>query len=54
MELFKTKSIWTGLGLIAWGVGNCYLGNIAGGGQSILGGLAVIFLRNSQMKGGAV
>ncbi|MFA5187182.1 MAG: hypothetical protein WC551_11955 [Patescibacteria group bacterium] len=44
--LMKTKTFWTGLTAIVAGAGMCYLGDKERGIQTILGGLAVIFLRD--------
>lgn len=42
-ELFKTKTFWSGVLLIAYGI-------LAQDSQSVLTGLSVIFLRDAMLK----
>lgn len=46
-ELIKTKTFWSGVGLIGLGIVNIASGNANEGIQNIIEGLAFIFLRHS-------
>jgi len=49
-KLIKTKSFWAGVAGVASGVGLIIAGNVANGVQTIIGGIAVIFLRDAISK----
>jgi hypothetical protein len=49
LNLLKTKTFWSGVGLIGYGVIQLTTGS-SEGFQSILEGLAFIFVRSSLMK----
>lgn len=47
---FKTKSFWTGLAIIATGIGLIVAGDMATGIQTIAGGIVTIFMRDAISK----
>jgi len=49
-DLPKTKTFWSGLSLIAYGLYLAVSGNIEAGIQNIIMGLSVIFLRDAVRK----
>lgn len=50
LELLKSKTFWTGLGTVGYGIYLCTSGNANEGVTTILTGLGMIFLRNSVGK----
>ena len=50
-SLLRTKTFWSGIALVAYGVVEIINGNYEGA-QSILTGLSVIFLRDAIRKDG--
>lgn len=51
-ELLRTKTFWSGLALVAYGIVEIANGNYSEGAQAILTGLSVIFLRDAIRKHG--
>lgn len=51
-DLLKTKTFYSGLGLVLYGLYQLYSGNQTEGIQNILTGLSVIFLRQGVLKNG--
>ena len=49
-DLAKTKTFWSGIGLVLYGSYMLAEGNIEEGVQNILTGLSVIFLRDAISK----
>jgi len=49
-DLLKTKTFWSGLGMVAHGLYMVLSGNIENGIQMIVMGLSVIFLRDAIRK----
>lgn len=49
-ELLKSKTFWTGVATVATGAAMCAGGAETEGIQTILGGLAAIFLRDAVRK----
>lgn len=51
-QIFKTKTVWAGIGSIIIGIGTILTGGITDGTQLIMGGLVAIFLRDAIQKKG--
>jgi hypothetical protein len=49
-DTIKTKTFWSGLGLIAYGIVQITNGNQTEGINSVLTGLSIIFLRDAITK----
>ena len=51
-EMFKSKTFWTGIGMIGSGASGYFVGEVGIGAalQTVLTGLAFIFLRDSMVK----
>jgi len=49
-DTIKTKTFWTGLGLVAYGIVQIANNNLSEGINSILTGLSIIFLRDAITK----
>lgn len=46
-DLFRSKTFWTGLAMVGYGAFHIATGNYDEGIQSVLNGLAFIFLRSA-------
>ncbi len=49
-DIIKTKTFWSGLSLVAYGVIQVVYGNSSEGVNSILTGLSIIFLRDGMLR----
>ena len=49
-DLLQTKTFWSGLSLVAYGVYLAITGNIEAGIQNVITGMSVIFLRDAVRK----
>ena len=49
-KIFKTKTVWAGIGSIVIGIGTLLTGGITDGTQLRMGGLVAIFLRDAIEK----
>ena len=48
--IVKTKTFWSGIAAIGFGIALCAQGNFSEGGQSIIAGVGLIFLRQAVGK----